>query len=472
MKLFYPEICCYYPDIDYTNRIECYNYRWKEKYLFLMHSILFSSIRNKKNFNGYTNLDSTLLAKLLGERYYKAVLTQLLNSNIIQVLTNKNGSAVYSAGAFSKAYRINPEILKDTRIKAEPIKKQTYCRKLSEVKQKQLTEALKINPNLQHEFLMLTYRMIDVEAATNYIKTNYEEGTPKYNSRIIAVKEFNAMHEANTDLTRYKVNFHFSLKGGRVYSPASMLPRDLEQFTYFIGHEEDKSVCLDMPNSQLCFFNELVELSKTITGEKHLNIEIEKKCQNIGRKEREEIRGDYKNFFQSKSNTSPSHTLPYVVTINPNSWQNVIFRGEGYERMMFLSKWKDKTEGHTKQERQLFKEVFFGELFYNKYKPNYLTPLERVFKEHHHAEATALRSIKSKLGNKLLAIQVQKLEGKFFHDILVRYLKTNYIDVPFTIKHDSITLPKDCASFLIDELNMLVQQFFNRTEIGFKYEEL
>jgi hypothetical protein len=144
----------------------------------------------------------------------------------------------------------------------------------------------------------------------------------------------------------------------------------------------------------------------------------------------------------------------------------------GYERMMFLSKWKNKESNHTKEERQEFKAIFFGQLFYNRYIPNYLTPLEQVFNEYHENEAKALRRIKKQLGNKLLAVQVQTLEGKFFHDICVHYMKSNYINIPFTVKHDSITLPSSCASFLIEELNELVIQFFNDKEMKFKYETL
>jgi hypothetical protein len=139
---------------------------------------------------------------------------------------------------------------------------------------------------------------------------------------------------------------------------------------------------------------------------------------------------------------------------------------------MHLAKWNNKSEGHTKDERQQFKEVFFGELFYNRYIPNYLTPLEKVFSESHPNEANNLRTIKKQLGNKLLAVEVQKLEGKFFHDICVTHIKTNYRDIPFTIKHDSITLPRSCASFLIDELNKLIHEFFNTTELNFKVDEL
>ena len=47
-----------------------------------------------------------------------------------------------------------------------------------------------------------------------------------------------------------------------------------------------------------------------------------------------------------------------------------------------------------------------------------------------------------------------------------------YYDIPFTIKHDSITLPMSQASFLIDELNNLVHEFFGRKDINFKFAEL
>jgi hypothetical protein len=85
-----------------------------------------------------------------------------------------------------------------------------------------------------------------------------------------------------------------------------------------------------------------------------------------------------------------------------------------------------------------------------------------VFMTHHETEAKALRAIKERLGNKLLAVQVQQLEGKFFHNQVVNYMKKKYKDIPFTIKHDSITLPESCASFIADEINVLATSFFKR----------
>jgi len=452
---------CFIPDIEYQNLIECYNYRWREKYVYLMHSILYPSLRNKKAFNGYVNLDSNLLKKLLGTKYYKYVLNQLMNSGIVESLKNANGKEVYSKGAFSKSYRIAEKYTTGTRIKAVPIHKQTYCRKIALAREQSMKDAFSINPLLQHEFLQMTRRRIDVERANIYIGQTYENGSKQFNARAMAIREFDAMKDATFTQGKTNIGFHFSYNKGRVYSPASMLPRDLEQFTYFPDYENEHSVNVDMPNSQLCFFNELV------------------KREHIGNSIYEKIYENKKHPELEKkvAKVSPSITLttlsPYVFPFEKNnrSWEDYIFKGEGYERMMFLSKWKGKDKGHTKEERQEFKAEFFGQLFYNRYSDAF-TDMEQVFMFYHEHEAKALREIKKTLGNKLLAVQVQSLEGKFFHHIVVDYIKTNYRDVPFTIKHDSITLPKSCASFILPELNNLVREFFKRNDIELKAEIL
>ena len=473
-------ILAYVPDLDYPKLIEKFNPRWKEKYLWTLHSICFQQLRNKNSFNGFVNLNLTLLQKYLGSKYTNHVLTALLNADIIEVQLNAKGTPSYNIGAFSKAYRINPEIMKSVRIKATPILKKTYARKITNVRSELIKEAIKLNPNIQHELLALTYRKIRYREAMDYIKTNYEENTPQYNARIIAVREFNELHKTDLSQGKEVLGYHFSFNKGRVYSPASMLPRDLEQFTYFQGYEEEPSVCLDMPNSQLCFFDELVKRSvfytKNLCNVEQVNDTGEaenKKVVHIGRKGSEKKTKEIEDPTKGENHPPtipPSLCVPSLNT--PNSWRTFIRKGLGYERMMKLHNWKDKTENHTKEERQEFKEVFFGQLFYNRYIPVYLTPLEETFNKYHPTEAVALRTIKRTLGNKGLAVQVQTLEGKFFHDTIVNYLKTNYKNVPFTIKHDSVTLPQSEASYLITELNQLVKDFFNDNEVAFKIEEL
>ena len=153
-------------------------------------------------------------------------------------------------------------------------------------------------------------------------------------------------------------------------------------------------------------------------------------------------------------------------------WDNLIFKGKGYETMMSLCKWKGKEHGHTPDERQEFKAEFFGELFYNSYKDNF-TNMEKVFMFNFEEDAKKLRDLKKVLGNRQLAIQVQTLEGNFFHNIVTDYMiKSRNYDIPFTIKHDSITLPMSEASHLIEELNKLIRDFFQRDDINFKFDVL
>lgn len=480
-------ILAYTPDLNFETIIPHYNQRWKEKYLWLIHSVTFQQLKNKKEFNGFVNLDSSLLKKYIGEHYYKFVLNQCVNAGILQPYVNTKGVQVYSKGAFSKAYRINPEIMESTRIKATPIKKKTYVRKITNVRGELVKEAFKVNPNLQHEFLMLTYRRIKYREAYEYIKATYEPHTKQFKARIIALNEFNEMHKASFLQGKELLPFHFSYNKGRVYSPASMLPRDLEQFTYFQNYENEASISLDMPNSQLCFFDELVKrsvfnkksASNTIQAKDISQKEVEK-MQHIGinireiERERMERPENPKNEGNHIPLIPPSlhSSLCVANKFQQNTWKTFIRKGLGYEIMMKHYVWKNKTENHTKEERQEFKAIFFGQLFYNRYIPKYLTPLEEVFKQHFEEEATNLRKIKKQLGNKLLAVQVQTLEGKFFHDICVNYIKSNYKSVPFTIKHDSITLPQSEAAYLVDELNQLVQKFFNDNQMKFKVETL
>ncbi len=190
-------ILAYIPDVNLKTLIPEYNKRWNEKYIWALHSICYQQLRNKSGFNSYANLDSDLLKKYLGTNYYKAIVNQLLNAKIIEPFVNSKGVQSYSKGAFSKAYRITPEIMQSTRLKATPIKKKTYVRKITNVRSSLIKEAVKLNPNLQHELLMLTYRGIKFKEAFEYIKATYEPHTPQYKARVIALNEFNEMHKAN-----------------------------------------------------------------------------------------------------------------------------------------------------------------------------------------------------------------------------------------------------------------------------------
>jgi hypothetical protein len=234
-----------------------------------------------------------------------------------------------------------------------------------------------------------------------------------------------------------------------------MLSRDVEQFIYFTGYEDEQTVTMDMPNSQLCFYDELIERKKVI----HIGERVEERKERI-------IKNNIKTFGENPPPILTHSLTPYVYHFSTR-WNDYIFNGTGYERMMYLMKWKEKETNHTKEERQEFKSEFFGQLFYNKYSDR-LTDMEMIFMANHEETAVQLRELKKKLGNKFLAVEVQRLESQFFHKIIVSHITENYNDIPFIIKHDSVTMPESVADFLTVELNVLVRQFFRCKTIELK----
>ena len=452
---FYKHLTCYIPrNLDLTN-IQGYNKRWHEKYIWFIHSIIFNDLTSKNKFGGFVNLEQRLLQKYLGTRYTNKIIKQLVENKVIEI----NGK--YSAGAFSRSYRLTDKY-RSAKINSEKITKQSYCRKIAMMQTEYIATAVKESALVQYELLQCTYARINRADAVAYIDAKYEQNSPQYKSRLIAIEQYNAMYKASfvggnwTD-----VGFTFKLNKGRIYSPCTMLARDLEQFTYFHNYEDDKVLSLDMPNSQLCFFNELLKVE-------------ESKVHNIGESSRTNIDSNMMNndnVFSKITPFIPTHIpSPYVMHFNTN-WSDYIFNGLGYERMMFLTEWCGKKQGHTKEERREFKGEFFGQLFYNRYNDR-LTDMEITFMTYHEKEAKLLREAKKRKGNKLLAVDVQRLEAKFFHTVVVDYMKREHKSVPFTIKHDSINMPMDEASHILPELNKLVTEFFKRESLELKADVL
>lgn len=455
MREIYPTLKLYVPTNLNLEIIPEYKEKHKEKYLWFIHSILFKSLTTKNDFNGYVNLQKDLLVKYLGAKFYTQIKERLITNGIIEY--NKS----YSPGAFSKSYRLTNKY-RASSIKGIDITKQTYCRKIYNSKSEYLKDVLKDNLNLKHEFRALTYAKIKYDEALEYIKNKYDETTPQYKSRLISLDQFNKMFNTSFDLDTYLIDFTFLENKGRVYTPFTMLARDLEQFIYFYGYEDEPVITMDMPNSQLCFYDELIERKKRI----HIGSSIDDNNK-INKRIIETPQTEKKPNISKKLPPITTHYhVPYVYHFS-NSWSDYIFNGLGYERMMYLTRWKNKEINHTKEERQEFKAEFFGQLFYNKYNDR-LTDMEMVFMEHHEETAKHLRELKKELGNKLLAVEVQRLESDFFHKQIVSYLKKHYPNIPFIIKHDSISVPMSSASYLAIELNELVKMFFRCNNLELK----
>lgn len=393
--------------IDLSKEIIDYCPRRDDKYKWVIHSILYSYFTNQTDWGRYVNLNFSILKKFIGERFTQEVLDSLVNSNIIMV--NKS----YSAGNYSRAYKLTDRF-KNCRFQADRIKKsKQYQRKVDAIHSDSLKRTLEGNKVLQSEFRALTYNRIALEPALDYIKTNYPNDSREYFTRLHAIKHFDAMKDATFNNGGYSIDFVFKYVGGRLYSPASMLPRDLEQFTYFDNYETEDVAVLDMPTSQPKFYDRMI------------------------------------NGRASGADT------PY---------QELLFNSDAdlYYTLMTLINYKDKSS-HTPEERQEFKPYFYGNLFFNKYTPkDKRTELEQAFAISFPNDAKRLLNLKYKIGNSALAKRVHKLEGKLFHVQIVSFMEKNYKHIPYSIKHDSIKIPIRFVDELKPQFEEIVSSYFGR----------
>lgn len=393
--------------LDLSKEISTYNSRWDDKYKWVIHSILFSYFTNQTDWDRYVNLNFSILKKFIGERYLKKVLTSLIDSDIIAI------SKSYSAGEYSRSYKLTDRF-KDCKFQSYKLNKsEQYKRKVDAIVTDSLKKTLQGNKVLQSEFRALTYNRIALKPALKYIKANYKEGTRQYISRIHAIRQYNAMKDANFNDWSYSINFVFKYIGGRLYTPASMLPRDLEQFTYFDNYEDEDVAVLDMPTSQPKFYDRMI-------------------------------------------NGKPSGIdTPY---------QKLLFNSDKdlYYTLMTLINYNDKSN-HTPEERQEFKQYFYGNLFFNKYTPkDKRTILEQAFAINYPNDAKKLLSLKYRIGNSALAKRVHKLEGKLFHVKIVSFMEQNYKHIPYSIKHDSIKIPIRFVDELKPQFEEIVSSYFGR----------
>lgn len=440
-----------------------YNKRHKDKYLWVVHSIVFGKFLNYKSEYGGVNLNMELLQKFLGSNYTIKVINQLVESKVIEVGKN------YQPDVFSKAYRLTPKF-SSAKIEPRYLDKKTYSKKLQRFREQHLRDVIRGNPNILHEFNNLTRLRIDREEAEAYIEAHYYKNTDQYNSRMLAVHYLDQLHKADFRDGVYKIDFFFKVKGGRVYSPYTSCPKDLEQFLYFPKY--GRLIEADAKNSQLVFANKLLNReSQSIDNQvfiSNLNNIKEKVIEKRGFGEVAQIY-DPKNPYLNLPSTSPLYVIHFRLNhLISNGWDSVISEGMAYEVMMHLTKFNGKTLGHKKHDRDEFKEVFFGNLFYNKFNVNRMTQMEKTFFEFFPDEAIKLFTAKTMYGNGGFAIKVQELEGNLFHHQIVGLMRRKFKSIPFVIKHDSIKFPITYADELLPLLDEILKTSLDDNRLTFK----
>lgn len=455
------EVSLFLPQYFQAEALEGYNKRWHDKYNWLVSTIVFNSFTE---FNSeYVSLKYSLLEQYLGQRYLNKVIHTLESNGVIE----RNG--YYVVGQESIGYKLS-EAYKSQRIAIGTLNKINYARKVEKHRQAHLKDLLKQEPRLTEELRHLTHFRIDRVKAVWYINETYRDNANEYNTRLVALHQFDRMHRYNTKDPEAYIDFTFNYTKGRLYTPLTSLPRDLHKFIYL----DEKLYQADMPNSQMLFTTHFLKLYRIDTHSSYTNCKFIKRVD----KERENSKKVVKEFKESlrgiigTSIISSLYELTNLVSIlkkNKIQFEDIVFNKMGYEVMMALSGYKGKSFGHTKEERNEFKKVFYSELYYNKHREK-LTKLERVFQTYFKEDFDKLRQVKKEIGNKRLAVEIHKLEGKFFHKIMADRLYKHKALV-YGVKHDSIFFEEQYIDLVTDIMQEEAYKFFGR-EIDIKAEEI
>jgi len=414
------------------------------KYEWFINTLILKHLTSKSKFLTPVSLDSQILKKLFGDRFYIIIVKDLIDTGTIKRIN-------YRVGVHSYRFQLSNNLVKSLTkgITRKRIEKKSITRKIHLLRDQHLSEMLK-DVNFQHEFQMMTSLRLEVDLALEYIDANYKKDSVQWLSRYVAIHEFDKMKDVSFSNGFYVLDFMFKKDvSGRIHSPNSHFPSDLRKFIR--DSSGNKMTEIDQACSQLTYAHKfLLEFCSDSMEKMHYIGE--------GTIQREQ---QYKNEHFSKSiwdktlQNGASVTLPsYVVQIDP-IWREASHNGTAYNILMEALEYKG-----TKDE---FKEQFFSQLFFNKYKTQ-LTKMEKVFKHYFPYEFGRLRMAKNALGNKGLAVQIQRQESYFWHHKVNKLMRTKYPFVVYGNVHDSILVPEDQAEQIRNDIAELLKDHFNGRE--------
>ena len=442
MATSYPSIKIVQPENLQLESLKGYNPKWKEKYEWIIHTILYKQLTTRNSFNNYVNLSSTTLQYFIGSKYQSKVRAFLINNKVIEF--NKT----YSPDGFSQSYRLT-EKYNNANIKAveygETYQEQTYCRKIFVYNKEYLNNLLK-DELIRKEFLSLSYWRIDVNAALNYIASRNDYSTKQRESRKLQVYEVNNIQHIKKEGGTIQAKFTFKKdRAGRIHTPLTNLASDLRKFLFQVDAPDQETICHDFSNSQILFF-----------VSKYLN----KKVHNIGRESR--ITNPYQSTHTGEASqtsaalSGQTHPLPYVMNNLPdiNHFKKMVFAGKIYDGIMQAIQWKGT--------RNEFKEKFFGELWYNsnrrgKKERVKLTEMEKVFKKAFPNVFKILWRVKATIGNREFCLNLQREEATLMHRWIVGSIDKK---VKYFVVHDAIYTTSDNSKYIGELLQDASIQYF------------
>ena len=332
-----------------------------DKHNYILDLIISKNLASDKPFYYYSNINSVVLKKNLGDRYYLQILDNLEEIGIIE----KNDS--YSRSKFSKSYCIPKSLIKNHPPIKVLLKSNRFILKLNQLIEKEFIEINK--DSLYHKILLNTSRLKLLPEFSYYIPTpeivsfwennygqlinEYEDNSAKmfrYTEFSNSLKRFNentSLENIYSDRMFYKP---IRVSSGRVYHMVASIPR-------LIRH------CLRSKQNELLYEIDMASAQPSILILEYLR-DLKLNRRDIGSNELIEAQKCLKLLLEGKiysyiqQNSKHYKELPYkdlktsiLTTLNAEinnsiynkellkifpyfmDWVNKIKKAEGYKRI-------------------------------------------------------------------------------------------------------------------------------------------
>lgn len=446
-------------DTELTDKQKSTCIKYKERLLYPISRIIIDYIYNKQNEeneddeeNGYVSINATILKDLVGSPFQKPYINIMdfylrnevvtkLNYSTINKTSNrfkltKDYNNEYYKKIFITDLQLNYTLSNIFKCRNETVKyimhnmesinidltKAQYLLK-QKIKELEKNKGKKLKENINNNYKWGVSSYVTIDANEQLYKGNFLEKT---NNDFIKnyVTEFQNLYLINDNgkirnvIKNWEMNilkiYHkdwdksMSTQSGRIFNNITSLPRQLRSCLYL--NDGEVLTEIDIANSQPFLFNMLLadnfDLTKDLFGDKY---------------------SDVRKYMQLTEN------------------------GLLYDHL--IDNWKVKID------RDQFKKLFFGQVFYCEISSNYKYKYSKLFK----AEFPNVFGliIKLKEGNyKNLSIQLQKREANIIiHHIGAKLMK---LGIYFLTVHDSIICRKSDS----ERVKTIFEKEFKRIKLN------
>ena len=404
-----------------------------DKFYYIISTICFYVLYNKKYFKayialknstnkkildkikgGYIPLSAKYLENICTKRFYGIIRKILINLKIIEC------NESYVPGVFSKGYRLCPKY-RFSYLKKIYIKDLRLEKKLNKIRAAKRFNLLDIEKKLYDNLMNLE---IEYEMALKIINerkfAGEFESERAYDTRICSVE----------NLYNKKIIFAKDDKTGRIFTNVTFMGKELRKFLIF---DQNRLCEIDIANSQPFFLNfilldyyEKQEINKRTNLYSNISY-----LNNINYYNNTTLSNNYHNINYNTPYVPSFYSLPKDVC----HYYELTLSGTFYEEIQIM--WGEELGKELDKDKikKMTLTMFFG---FNHWKSKELD----IFMEYFPNVWSVIKHEK-KNNYKNLALKLQKAEAEFIINTVVKRIINEEPDLPLYTIHDSIlTLPE------------------------------